>query len=275
MELGTAATLFGYVTSAASYVSSSTSPKPADQYRYYDPLLTLFELAMIPLGENSEQHLIKLYYYEVITRCPDSYWERAKRTVSRVSGAHQRRKQTVELVNVAIRAVRWYDPNEDSDFGRSIRFLFEKAIEGLVVYRKTYSEDQGEKTDKALKYIDQARHFLTLKLNEGSDDVLGSKTEEVKKKLVEKIKEQKEDEDYYKLTGKRCDSRSLWVVKTGDKNIELLTSKVADLQTLNDLKKEKDDARNEMTVGAFNNAKNELEANLKLRQEEFIKTMKS
>lgn len=252
-------TVGGLVGSTGSSTTTSLS------YRYYDPLLTLFELAMIPLEETSKKHNIKLYYLDVITRCPDTYKERIYRTASGIiSSSHQRRKQAKELVTVAVRAVRWYDPNQDDSFSQSIRFLFEMAIEGLSIYRETYSEYQDVDTDKALTYIDRAKSFLMLKLKDETNDELNAK-----------IEKQERREEFLRENGKIYDSRNFWVLKPAEgvvdsQAFEMLTCKVAELEKIYSLRDRMNKERNPVARERFKTCKDDLENYLLMRQSDFI-----
>ncbi len=275
--LTTVATYAGTFASAATSALSSGgegvggSVHKSESKKYYDPLLTLFVLARIDLLTADEKYKIKLNFGDVVSLSFNSASEQLRRTVSRVTGDHQKRKQAKYLVDVALRAMRWYDPNEETEQGAAMRYLFEKSIEGLKVYRNTYASDRDDNTEKALSYIDRSIMILQLKLHEGrEEDIYGDKAKRYLQQIKEKIERQIAEEGQNKQNVERI-SRDLWMTdeKGSVDSVDLVTYRIEELKTLSKLKQKMDDERTKTADETFCFAKKELLEALTIKEENF------
>lgn len=272
---------YGLVSSAVGAVSSywqgsKKSSTSAIADHYYDPILTLFELAMIPLDKRSKTHNIRLYYLDVITRCRDTFRDKAYRTVSSINPLIEERQERVQaqkLIPVIVRAIRWYNPADDSEINQAVRFLFRQAIIGLSKYEETYSEGTDKDSRRATEYIRKARNFLTLELKEYGDQ-FEKIADRVREELDECIKKQKKEEKILKANDWYIDSRKFWVTETGEdgvKPFDEIIIPINEMMELCRLKNQMELDPNPIFRTKYTDRKKKFEDRLKVRQDEFVK----
>ena len=188
-----------------------TTPSVNPKDRMDSALLALFEWARLELEERRDTTMVKYHFARYsMDRIPYSVWSSVTRTFS-----GQSRVDTENAYWIAARVVALY-PCTDADetLGErnieAIRFLYEKAIAGLQIYKDTYIKSVNAKPQSrmAVQNIEKAIAILqgALEGKEQSEDV---------KKLIA------EQKDHVEHVKKRS-----WLESTGTEKTSKLCTRV-------------------------------------------------
>jgi len=303
MELG-----FGFLTTAASSAASAAAPyaktlgskiwgeseesgavSKKDQHRC--PLLCFLEISFLPLEDPDILHGMKIDFHKTtIDRCPASPLGGAIRWFK-----GQGRDKAASLVDDAVRAARWYDPMEDSEFGESVKFVYQKTIEGLDLYVRVYLKYRDTKSDLAIKSVLTAQKILKLALGESDEKVDEEDDEEspiesasgmayygnyhthfTRRDLQLLIKQQEaEEEETHKSGLWTTDSKSFWVTReSGDIVVDELTPLVRKLRNLYTMhEKIYKERKHKQYASKFETGKEEYESILKSKKSKYWEKM--
>ncbi len=221
------------VKGVGHYRNNNRSEAVSVDKRPYEPITSLCVAAIVPLLSQTEQLNMRFYYYEkVITLCPDTARNQIVRTWSQFTSEQHTRLQSKAWIGIVVRAICLYDLTKKNERIDAIKFVFEKAIEGLIIYLRTYKSK--EESDKTQGYIVKAMNFLQCALGKIEDD---EKRQQVTEELTRKIEQVKQQVKKQQL--KIIDSRPFWdnrLIKSPDQ--DPLVNMVNSLRYLYSHKKE-------------------------------------
>jgi hypothetical protein len=222
--------------------------------RAYEPITSLFVAAMIPLLTDHQQINIKFYYGSKVVRlCPDTYIDRLKRTASQASPEKYCRLQSKAWIGIAVRAICLYDLDKNDERAEAIKFVFKKAIEGLIIHLKTYKSAQDASSRKASEYILEAISFLKYKSGEIKHHEERARVADKLQRRTDKLKQKVKDQKVELI-----DSRDFWCSYPSESaDTDLLVLKVKEFKLVYERKERQQTSIDPMTDDNF---KEELES---------------